>query len=278
MGWQSRLYEWLLVGRIPDGIDLPTGLGKTSVMAIWLLAFARAGASRTLPRRLVYVVDRRVVVDQASAEAERIAEQLTGYNDPKHPIAKSLRRCLGLGLGGLAVSTLRGGRAEDRDWTYDPAAPAIIVGTVDLIGSRLLFSGYRLSRWSRPLQAGLIGSDSLIVLDEAHLSRPFEEAVRRVCALRKRPEQTPAPIPALKLLPLSATPGGGVPDVFRLIPEDYEDATVRRRTFRGRPVPRRRPARARRSARVAAGSQGEGGCAGGKADARFNSRPRRIRV
>jgi CRISPR-associated endonuclease/helicase Cas3 len=228
--WQARLFRRFANGDVPSAVDLPTGLGKTSVMAIWLIARAHGAA---LPRRLVYVVDRRVVVDQASGEAERIAESLQADD----PITKDLSQRLGIGEGGLAVSMLRGGRAEDRDWTYDPAAPAIIVGTVDLIGSRLLFCGYRLSRWSRPLQAGLLGVDSLIVLDEAHLSPAFDAATRRVCLLRN--QATLAPIPQLKLLPLSATPGGGREgEVFRLTEEDYEDATVRRRTGRERPTKR----------------------------------------
>jgi len=73
--WQRELLEqWLLHGRLPRAVDVPTGLGKTSVMALWLLALAaqmKNGAPE-LPRRLVYVVDRRAVVDQATAEAERL--------------------------------------------------------------------------------------------------------------------------------------------------------------------------------------------------------------
>ncbi len=43
-----------------------------------------------------------------------------------------------------------------------------------MIGSRLLFSGYgRLGPWSRSLEAGLLGQDCLVVLDEAHLCSPF---------------------------------------------------------------------------------------------------------
>ncbi|MBI2227427.1 MAG: DEAD/DEAH box helicase family protein [Betaproteobacteria bacterium] len=67
--WQIRLYRRLLKQDLPPAVELPTGLGKTSVMAIWLLARA---CNPTLPRRLVYVVDRRAVVDQAT----RVAEQL----------------------------------------------------------------------------------------------------------------------------------------------------------------------------------------------------------
>lgn len=64
--WQRRLHERLKAGQPPRAVDVPTGLGKTSAMAAWLLARA---ASSAVPNRLVYVVDRRTVVDQASDEA-----------------------------------------------------------------------------------------------------------------------------------------------------------------------------------------------------------------
>ena len=42
--WQRRLFEgYFMQGKLPSALDLPTGLGKTSVMTIWYLA-RRAGA------------------------------------------------------------------------------------------------------------------------------------------------------------------------------------------------------------------------------------------
>jgi len=69
--WQERLFQRLMTGDIPKACDIRTWLGKTSVIVVWLLALARQAEQRTvrLPRRLVYVVDRRTVVDQASAVA-----------------------------------------------------------------------------------------------------------------------------------------------------------------------------------------------------------------
>jgi len=69
--WQERLFQDFCRGDLPSALDLPTGLGKTSVMAIWYLAL-EGGAP--VPRRLVYVVDRRAVVDQATTVAEKIRE------------------------------------------------------------------------------------------------------------------------------------------------------------------------------------------------------------
>src|SRR5437660_1702246 len=69
--WQLTLLRELRNGKVLPALDLPTGLGKTSVMAIWLVARALGAA---LPRRMVYVVDRRAVVDQATEVAQRLRE------------------------------------------------------------------------------------------------------------------------------------------------------------------------------------------------------------
>ncbi|MFZ1935985.1 MAG: type I-U CRISPR-associated helicase/endonuclease Cas3 [Thermoguttaceae bacterium] len=165
LSWQERLFHKHFAKNdipIPRQLDLPTGLGKTMVMAIWLIART---VNVAMPRRLVYVVDRRTVVDQATDLAILLQANT----------AKVLPT-----LGGLSVSTLRGQLADNREWSRDPSRPAIIIGTVDLIGSALLFSGYRSSYKRRPLEAGLLGQDSLLVLDEAHLSRPFEKLVQSI--------------------------------------------------------------------------------------------------
>ena len=171
--WQRRLFdEWLSRGDLPPAVDIPTGLGKTTVMAIWLLARAVGTA---LPRRLVYVVDRRAVVDQATEFAEQIRDALHG-SERLAPV----RRGLGLHGRPLAISTLRGRYVDNREWMANPAASAIIIGTVDMVGSRLLFEGYGVSQRMRPYAAGLMGCDSLLMLDEAHLARPFERLLRTI--------------------------------------------------------------------------------------------------
>lgn len=178
--WQYRLFTYFDAGRIPTDIELATGLGKTSIIALWILALARTvyRSSSVVPRRLAYVVDRRVVVDQASEFAELIRERLEqAALDPchtLHSIATTLKQA-GCTSSVIEVSTLRGQRALDERWTHDPTRPAIVVGTVDMIGSRLLFSGFgpRMGSWKRALQAGLVGQDCLLVLDEAHLCSPF---------------------------------------------------------------------------------------------------------
>ncbi len=146
--WQVHLYHKFLDshGELPPSCDLPTGVGKTSIIAVWLLALA-AGA-KGMPRRLVYVVNRRTVVDQTTSEVERYCRMLDS-SDALAPIRDHLVSLCALPLdrqvdrmaGPVAISTLRGQFADNRQWSADPARPAVIVGTVDMIGSRLLFRG-----------------------------------------------------------------------------------------------------------------------------------------
>lgn len=65
---QKRSYHKYFLSDLPRVIDLPTGLGKTMIMAIWLIA--RIKHPEKIPTRLIYVVDRRTVVDQAIAMAK----------------------------------------------------------------------------------------------------------------------------------------------------------------------------------------------------------------
>jgi CRISPR-associated endonuclease/helicase Cas3 len=229
MLWQVRLLHQLRDGQIPDALDLPTGLGKTAIMAIWVIARALPNGTARLPRRLIYVVDRRAVVDQTTKEAEKLATAL----DPCTGCARARELREGLGLGAdaaLPVSTLRGAWVDNGDWLRDPAAPAIIVGTVDMIGSRLLFEGYGVSRRMRPLHAGLLGVDTLVVLDEAHLVPPFEALLRQIVAEEGRygAGGDGVGIPRLRLITLSATMRSG-DAAFRLTAADEQDSVAQQR-------------------------------------------------
>jgi CRISPR-associated helicase Cas3 len=95
--WQEELLKRFTNGTIERSLDIPTGLGKTAVMPIWLVARAHGAA---LPRRLVYIVDRRAVVDQATD----VAKGLRAWVD-RNP---EVKRALGLRARSLPISTLRG--------------------------------------------------------------------------------------------------------------------------------------------------------------------------
>jgi CRISPR-associated endonuclease/helicase Cas3 len=40
LAWQRRLFLEMFASEVPEAVDLPTGLGKTSVIPIWLLALS----------------------------------------------------------------------------------------------------------------------------------------------------------------------------------------------------------------------------------------------
>ena len=195
LNWQRRLYEQWLAGDVKAVIDLPTGMGKTMVMAIWLIAQPE---NPKLGRRLIYVVDRRTVVDQATDLATAFQEKL--------------------GKNKLTISTLRGQFADNREWARNPSQPAIIIGTVDMIGSRLLFSGYRSSYKLRPLDTGLLGQDALLILDEAHLSSPFAKLTRAIEEMNRT-----SCLP-FRVIHMSATSAAGCAARFTLETSDLTGA------------------------------------------------------
>lgn len=221
--WQLELLRQMVNGTIHRSIDIPTGLGKTAVMAIWLVARMLGG---NLPRRLVYVVDRRAVVDQATEVAEKLRQCVEQNPEMRH--------ALGLNNRSLPISTLRGQHVDNREWLEDPSIPAIIIGTVDMIGSRLLFEGYGISRKMRPYHAGILGADSLVVLDEAHLVPPFEKLLEDIAdnAAQYRPDETTLQgiVPPFRFISLSATGRIKTDNVFSLQSDDLKpDSAVRRR-------------------------------------------------
>ncbi len=178
-----------------------------------------------MPRRLVYVVDRRAVVDQATREAEKLRSWVDSSPNVKSQLGLADNQS-------LPISTLRGQYVDNREWQEDPSAPAIIVGTVDMIGSRLLFEGYGVSRKMRPYHAGMLGADTLLVLDEAHLVRPFEMMLQTLvmndAGFGPDPDLAGL-IPDFKLLSLSATGRSAEGEVWRLTEADLSHPIAKRR-------------------------------------------------
>jgi len=174
--WQTALFCSFVKGKIPTNLNLPTGSGKTSVIVCWLLALCE---NPDLPRRLVYVVDRRSVVDQSTKVVEDIAAKLSVESPSIAAVRSALLKMAG-GEEPLGISTLRGEFQDNREWSKFPFRPAVVCGTVDMVGSRLLFSGYGDGAYSRSLHAGLLGNDTVVIFDECHLVPEFDNVLRLV--------------------------------------------------------------------------------------------------
>ena len=211
--WQSRLYDRLYAGDIPRVCNIPTGLGKTMVIPIWLIALKhqQMAGEGTLPRRLVYIINRRTVVDQATevvGQIRKVVEQIrpNKWTDP------------------LAISTLRGELADNGEWRKDPSRPAIIVGTIDMVGSKLLFNGYGDGRYWRVHHAGLVGQDTLWVHDEAHITPAFSDLLHQV----QREQKECHEMRPIHVMELTATPRSDQ-DVLRLEDDDRDHPIVKAR-------------------------------------------------
>jgi CRISPR-associated endonuclease/helicase Cas3 len=212
--WQMRLAERVLGPEglgWPEAITLPTASGKTACLDIAVFALAAQAhlppPSRKTLRRICFVVDRRVIVDEAYQQAQRLAQALREATPGGilHEVAQRLRVLADDAASRpLEVFELRGGIYRDQAWARTPTQPTIICSTVDQIGSRLLFRGYGVSGFAAPIQAGLVAHDTLILLDEAHCAEPFLETARAVDRYRAR-RTSPFPQP-FRLVVMSATP------------------------------------------------------------------------
>jgi CRISPR-associated endonuclease/helicase Cas3 len=230
--WQIELAKQVCASGWPEQLDLPTAAGKTSVLdiAVFSLADQASDANRRAPLRIFFVIDRRVVVDQAARHAEKLSRALRAALDTpaKYPVLHAVASRL-MEFGGytpLHVAVLRGGIYREPAWYYSPNQPLICLSTVDQVGSRLLFRGYGVSEAMRPVQAGLIGCDSLILVDEAHLSAPFVDTVR---SIRRYVDSNWTEQPLGKpfaAVEMSATQRRGKSKPFQLLPEDYTDSVL----------------------------------------------------
>lgn len=209
--WQARLAAQVLdagvSGGWPDVLAVPTGCGKTSALDVAL--FALAVQPERFPRRVVMVIDRRVVVDQGYEHALRIGAALKNPTDRVARQVTENLRALWNGKPGdepFECAVLRGGMPRDDAWAQRPDRPVLALSTVDQVGSRLLFRGYGVSQKMASVHAGLLGHDTLFLLDEVHLAAPFAETL---LALRSRwrgfwPNALPNRWGVVRL---SATPG-----------------------------------------------------------------------
>ncbi len=207
--WQQRLVVEVLENRRwPSLVDRPTGTGKTAlldaaafVLAVNAIESKDDPSQRWMPTRTAMVVDRRIVVDQAGFRGQQIADKLfaaLGVTEPSNPTVRRVAQALATlssdpgstedqpeTVGPIVSGVLRGGVVRDESWATRPDRPALLISTVDQIGSRLLFQGYGLGRGAKPLHAGLLGNDTLIILDEVQLSVPFAETLSELIALQR---------------------------------------------------------------------------------------------
>ena len=246
--WQQALVDRLADSDAwPDVLDLPTGSGKTAALdaAVFHLAL-RADMPARAALRIALVVDRRLVVDDAFVRANRIADALGARLQEEtcgggivSEVARRLKKLAGPDGPPLAARRLRGGVPLENDWARTPTQPTILCSTVDQVGSRLLFRGHGVSDRMKPVHAGLLGTGSLILLDEANLAEPFRQTLGSACRTGHA---------RVKFALLSATPGKKAEPTFGLSVEDRRNSELGKRISVRKPAAMRRPLRVGASA------------------------------
>lgn len=238
--WQARLADEVCRTNLwPDLLDLPTGSGKTACIDValfhWLVC-AHRGAPHDACRRVAFVVDRRIIVDEAEARARHIADQIARAASPLLAAQKALLEAK-TSDAQVHVVKLRGGVEREENIARDPTLLTVILSTVDQIGSRLLFRGYGVSDRMTPIHAGIFGVDTLLLLDEAHIAEPFQKTLEAIVhTQRKQSARQLGPSP-LRWARLSATAKENAEArVFRLTAEDGAHPVLARRLKAKKPM------------------------------------------
>lgn len=202
-------------------IRIPTGFGKTlGVVSAWLWNRLEQG-NDNWPRRLVWCLPMRVLVEQTADEARQVLEKLGLLWDGTSDHA-----------GRIGVHLLMGG-ADCGDWHLYPEESAVLIGTQDMLLSRAMNRGYGSPRARWPMEFGLLNHDALWIMDEVQLMDVGLATSAQMQAFRdddaalgrtKRPcqtwwmsatlqqgwlEKSPDTIQLTSILPTTSIPGQG---------------------------------------------------------------------
>jgi CRISPR-associated endonuclease/helicase Cas3 len=144
-------------------ISVPTGMGKTAAVALaWLWNRVMRGRG-DWPRRLVYCLPMRTLVEQTRDEIQNWLRKLSEAHPENADLHWLAERSPVILMGGVENDDLR------REWDVYPEKPAILIGTQDMLLSRALNRGYGMSRARWPMHFALLNNDCLWVMDEVQL-------------------------------------------------------------------------------------------------------------
>jgi CRISPR-associated endonuclease/helicase Cas3 len=169
-GYQVRLATAV---ELPELLNVPTGLGKTAAVVVawvWRRFFAQEEIRQHTPRRLVYCLPVRVLVEQTFENTQKWLAELSLLGEP--------------GEGKVSVHLLMAGRVNEA-WEKHPEANSVLIGTQDMLLSRALNRGYAMSRYRWPMHFALLNNDCLWIMDETQLMGVGVETSAQLAALRR---------------------------------------------------------------------------------------------
>lgn len=181
---------------LPALLNVPTGTGKTATAVLGWLYRRREhpdeAVRKATPRRLVYCLPMRTLVEQTRDNAVKWLDRLQLFAGPDR----------------VAVHVLMGGE-DIEDWRSELDRDAILIGTQDLLLSRALNRGYAARRGQWAVEFGLLLNDALWVFDEVQL---MGNALATSVQLDAFGKKLWPPVIPNKFLWMSATLG---PDMLR---------------------------------------------------------------
>lgn len=162
-GYQARVAR----DGLPAVVQAPTGTGKTGVILAWLWRRFHETHRNVTPRRLIYALPQRSLVEQVARDTERWLEKL-GLSErvPRHVV-----------MGGE-------GKTQG-PWRLNMHESAIVVGTVDALVSKALLRGYGIGRATYPIDFALVTNGAHWVIDEIQLCRESTTTLRQLAAFAK---------------------------------------------------------------------------------------------
>lgn len=166
--YQARL----AVHGLPEVLAVETGAGKTAAVFLAWLWRRRFHPDPTVrgatPHWLVLCEPLRTLTEQAEAAVRTSLANLGLEED-------------------VLVHVVMGGREDARDrWRRRPEGDAVVIGTLDMLLSRALNRGYAASRFSWPIDFGLLHNGCHWVFDEVQLMGPALPTSRQLDGLRRR--------------------------------------------------------------------------------------------
>jgi CRISPR-associated endonuclease/helicase Cas3 len=147
----------------PDVIE--ANADRTGVILAWLWRRLSESYRATAPRRLVYVLPQRALVEPLAAEVRRRLARL------------ALTDQVSLHAAGVARDQSHG------EWRQDMHQPAIVIGTADVLVSKLLLRGYDTGTVMAPIDFALLTNGAHWFVDETRPCPQASATLRRVVAL-----------------------------------------------------------------------------------------------
>ena len=162
-GFQERLAR----DGLPGVVEVPTGCGKTGIVLAWLWRWSQGPGPGLVPRRLVYALPQRSLVEQVASQVSQWLANLGMAEE-------------------VALHVVMGGAGEtQRAWRLDMHRPAIMVGTVDSLVSKALNRGYGIARATFPVDFALVTNGAHWVIDEIQLCPESTTTLRQLAGFAK---------------------------------------------------------------------------------------------